>query len=274
MASIAALRTNFPKKLEKITNRTSSQTPQPPAPAQQQQPSLPQQQVQQAQQQQQQQEDEDDADDPPEGPPPGTVKTLELAPRGHSMVVSNPDGSPLLTFTFASGSSANGAPDLIALCGDGGGDEVASAQFHRWTTSKTDVHYHHHDNNSGSGSGGDTVVRVKKNFESSTGLGPHARWEKDGRKAMKLLVGGKRGMGMKKKEEAELVARFEAVGAGSKRKKGTGQFDVVRPGLSREQLEEVVVSCLVERERMRRDGEIVKEGAWELFAASTGLPLP
>ncbi|KAI1344474.1 hypothetical protein F5Y15DRAFT_112738 [Xylariaceae sp. FL0016] len=185
-------------------------------------------------------------------PSPCAIKTLELAPRGHSMVVTTGTGDALVTITFASNSSDEKAPDLIVLRGNGAGDEIASAQFHRWTTSKTEVYYN------------GKKIKIKKDFESSTGLGK-ARWEKDGRKAMKLRVG------------KEVVARFEAVGKG-KRKKGTGQFDIMREGMTRNQLEEIVISCLVERERMRRDGElggeILQEGAWELFMASLGIPLP
>ncbi|CAJ2509462.1 Uu.00g144880.m01.CDS01 [Anthostomella pinea] len=100
-------------------------------------------------------------------------------------------------------------------------------------------------------------VKIKKEFESSTGLGK-ARWEREGCRAMRLKAG------------KEVIARFEAVGKG-KRKKGTGQFEISRDGLGRNQLEEVLISCLVGSERMRRagelGGEILQEGAWELFMA-------
>jgi hypothetical protein len=76
-----------------------------------------------------------------------------------------------------------------------------------------------------------------------------------------------------KADRKETLARFGAVGKG-RRNKGSGQLDILRDGVTRPQLEEIVVTCLVERERMRRDGELLEEGVWELFQAGLGIPLP
>ncbi|KAI1080883.1 hypothetical protein F5B20DRAFT_83119 [Whalleya microplaca] len=236
MTSLAAFRNHIPHQIDRFANRTS---PRPPAQQLQPQPG------------QGTAADYDAAsqEEHHQYTSPDATKTLELAPRGHTMVVTTANGAPLLTITFASNSSDDKAPDLIVLRGNGAGDEIASAQFHRWTSSKTDLRIH------------GQKVRIRKDFESSTGLGK-AKWERDGRKAMRMKVG------------KEVFARFEAVGEG-KRKKGTGQFDILKDGLSRDQLEEIVISCLVERERMRRDGELggelLQEGVWELFMASIGL---
>ncbi|KAI3325743.1 hypothetical protein HD806DRAFT_491136 [Xylariaceae sp. AK1471] len=242
MYSLAALRNHIPPQFDKHVDKlTSRLSPQPPPEQEQEQPPT-----------QAQGAADEYYDSSQEAwsqyPAPSATKTLELAPKGHSMIVSTSNGKPLLTITFASSSSDEGVPDLLVFRGNGAGDEVASAQFHRWAQ-KTDLHYN------------GKKIKIKKDFESSAGLGK-AKWEKEGRRAMKLKAG------------KDVVARFEAVGKG-KRKKGTGQFEIFRDGLTRNQLEEVVISCLVERERMRRngelDGEILQEGAWELFMASLGL---
>ncbi|KAH9905720.1 hypothetical protein F4778DRAFT_727298 [Xylariomycetidae sp. FL2044] len=242
MASLTALRNHIPQqfdKFDRFTNRSSSaQKPQPPTTNGQSTHSDTHAGSQQTYSQR---------------PSPDAAKSIELKPRGHTMVASTADGSPLLTITFASSSTDEKAPDLIVLRGNGAGDEIASAQFHKWHA-KTDMHIN------------GRKIKIRKDFSSGAGLGK-ARWEKDGRKAMKLIS--------RSSSDKEVVARFEAVGK-SKMKKGTGQFEILRDGLAREQLEEVVISCLVERERMRRDGELrgelLQDGVWELFMASLGFP--
>ncbi|KAK9782746.1 hypothetical protein AB5N19_09329 [Seiridium cardinale] len=175
-----------------------------------------------------------------------TPKTLELKPQGHSMVCASEYG-PLLTITFTSDSIGdNKAPHLIALRGNAAGEQVASAKFHRWTSNKTDLELN-----------GQTM-KVKKELHSASGLGK-IKWERDGRKGMKLKAG------------KEVTAKFGAIGKG-KRNRGSGEFEILRDGLTTPQLEEIVISCLVERERMRRDGELLEDGVWELFMAGLGLP--
>lgn len=182
------------------------------------------------------------------GPSHPTPRTLELKPQGHSMVCTS-DYGPLLTITFTSDSIGDDkAPHLIALRGNAAGPQVASARFHRWTSNKTDLEMN-----------GQTA-KVRKELKSATGLGK-IKWERDGRKSMKM------------KADKEVIARFGAVGKG-KRNRGSGEFEILRDGLGTDQLEEIVVSCLVERERMRRDGELLEDGVWELFMAGLGLPLP
>ena len=246
MTSIASLRNHIPQQFG-LNGRSSKQQQEVPPPQPQPNPQQRQQQGAAAEYSAASQEAYN------QYPSPDATKTLELVPKGHAMAVMTANhADTLLTITFASSSSDDKAPDLIVLRGAGAGDEeIASAQFHRWTTSKTDLHIN------------GQRVKVKKDFESSTGLGK-ARWERDGRKGMKLSSAGKK----------DVLARFEAVGGG-KRKKGAGQFEILGEGLSRPQLEEVVVSCLVERERMRRDGELlqggIEEGIWELFMAGLGF---
>ncbi|KAI0134246.1 hypothetical protein BJ170DRAFT_609053 [Xylariales sp. AK1849] len=191
---------------------------------------------------------------PPSQPPAGsaaqqpTPKTLELAPQGHTMVCTTPSG-PLLTITFASDSIGNNkAPHLIALRGNAAGEQVASAKFHRWTSNKTDLEMN-----------GQTS-KVRKELHSATGLGK-IKWEREGLKGMKLKAG------------KEVIAHFKPVSKG-KRNKGAGQFDILKDDMTVPQLEEIVVTCLVERERMRRDGELLEDGVWELFMAGLGLPMP
>lgn len=254
MTSIASLRNHIPQQFQQFglggKNKTQQAPPPQPPPPDQQQNS---QQGAAAEYYAASQEAYS------QYPSPDATKTLELVPKGHVMAVATAGGGEtLLTITFASSSSDDRAPDLIVLRSGGlTGDEVASAQFHRWTTSKTDLHIH------------GQKVKINKDFESATGLGK-ARWERDGRKGMKLLLPADEGGGKKK----DVAARFEAVGTG-KRKKGEGQFAILRDGLSRPQLEEVVISCLAERERMRRDGELlqggIEEGIWELFMAGLGF---
>ncbi|KAI1845162.1 hypothetical protein JX265_002754 [Neoarthrinium moseri] len=190
---------------------------------------------------------------PPSQPPPGgcpqsTPRTLELKPQGHSMVCMS-DNGPLLTITFTSDSIGdNKAPHLIALRGNAAGQQVASAKFHRWTSNKTDLEMN-----------GQTT-KVRKEMKSATGMGK-IKWERDGRKGMKM------------KADKEVIAKFGAVGSG-KRNRGSGEFEILKDWVTTPQLEEIVVSCLVERERMRRDGELLEEGVWEIFLNSLGLPMP
>lgn len=165
-------------------------------------------------------------------------------------MVCTSDRGPLLTITFSSSSLGDdAAPHLIALRGDAAGPPIASARFHQWTSTKTDLELHGRE------------TKVRRELQSSTGLGK-IKWERDGGKGMKLVD---RGGGGK-----EVVARFGATDKG-KRNRGSGDFEILRDGLDTAQLEEVVVSCLVERERMRRAGELVEEGIWELFMAGLGL---
>lgn len=104
---------------------------------------------------------------------------------------------------------------------------------------------------------GDTL-KVRKELKSTTGLGK-MKWERDGRKGMRLKI------------DNQVIAKFGAVDKG-KRNRGSGEFEILKDGITTPQLEEIVISCLVERERMRRDGELVEDGVWELFMASLGLP--
>lgn len=165
------------------------------------------------------------------------------------MVCTSSHG-PLLTITFSSSSLGDdAAPHLIALRGDAAGPPIASARFHQWTSTKTDLELHGRE------------TKVRRELQSSTGLGK-VRWERDGGRGMKLVDRGGSGK--------EVLARFGATDKG-KRNRGSGEFEILRDGLGTAQLEEVVVSCLVERERMRRAGELVEEGIWELFMAGLGL---
>ncbi|KAF3000500.1 hypothetical protein E8E14_005380 [Neopestalotiopsis sp. 37M] len=180
-------------------------------------------------------------------------RTLELRPQGHTMVCESEYG-PLLTITFTSNSIGDDkAPHLIALRGNAAGPQIASARFHQWTSTKTDLELH------------GRATKVRRELHSATGLGK-IKWERDGTKGMKLSAhhsGDER-------SGKEVIARFGAAHK-SKRNRGAGQFDLLREGMSTPQLEEIVVSCLVERERMRRAGELVEDGIWELFMASIGL---
>ena len=145
------------------------------------------------------------------------------------------------------------AADELALRGNAAGPQIASARFHQWTSTKTDLELH-----------GQTT-KVRREMHSATGLGK-IKWERDGTKGMKLTTAAAGSNGGRK----EVIARFGATHK-SKRNRGSGQFDLLQDGMGTAQLEEIVVSCLVERERMRRAGELVEDGIWELFMASIGL---
>ncbi|KAK6214657.1 hypothetical protein LQW54_004165 [Pestalotiopsis sp. IQ-011] len=130
------------------------------------------------------------------------------------------DHGPLLTITFSSSSLGDdAAPHLIALRGDAAGPPIASARFHQWTSTKTDLELHGRE------------TKVRRELQSSTGLGK-VKWERDGGRGMKLVDrgGGK-----------EVLARFGATDKG-KRSRGSGEFEILRDGLGTAQLEEVVVS--------------------------------
>ncbi|KAI1264625.1 hypothetical protein F5Y18DRAFT_389528 [Xylariaceae sp. FL1019] len=180
---------------------------------------------------------------------PTVPKSFELAPKGHTMVVAADDGEPFLTITFASSSLADKVPDLLVFRGTAAGEEIASAHFSKWM-GKSEMHYN------------GQKTKLRGSFESSTGLGK-AKWQKEGMRAMKFKLG------------KEVIAKFEAVGSEGKgkgkRNKGNGQFEIARDGLTREQTEEIIVSCLLERERMRLNGELLQDGVWEVFMASIGL---
>ncbi|KAI0150517.1 hypothetical protein GGR57DRAFT_185197 [Xylariaceae sp. FL1272] len=180
---------------------------------------------------------------------PTIPKSFELAPKGHTMVVAADNGEPFLTITFASSSLSDNVPDLLVFRGTAAGEEIASAHFSKFM-GRTKMDYNGNQ------------TKLRGSFESSTGLGK-AKWQKEGLRAMKFKLG------------KEVIAKFEAVGSEGKgkgrRNKGNGQFEIERDGLTREQTEEIIVSCLLERERMRLNGELLQDGVWEVFMAGIGL---
>lgn len=132
----------------------------------------------------------------------------------------------LYTFNFSFGCSAG---TLYVNRGDG--SSVGSAKFHSFS-GKPDMTL------------GNTMVRVKRSFPSQTGLG-FLVWRKDGascfsRKGNLVLEGG-----------GTRIATFILEKGPTYYNRQGGGIDIHKLGLTQQQLEEIVVSAVVELERLR-----------------------
>ncbi|KAH8671346.1 hypothetical protein BX600DRAFT_510025 [Xylariales sp. PMI_506] len=213
----------------------------------------------------------------PSPSPSLSPRTLELRVHGHFMVCAEPHafGTPLLTVTYGAEALGEGSPDMIALRGNALGPRLATVRFHRWTTLKAEV-----DMTASDGVSSDGKIKVWKEFDSVTGLGK-VKWEGDGGKSMKMrAIADKKSKGKDKDKDKDtspattvaadgVIARFRAA-SNAKKTSGPGYIELVRDGLTSRQLEEIVISCLVVRERTRRTQETLKEGAVELISQGIG----
>ncbi|GAW21427.1 hypothetical protein ANO14919_109460 [Xylariales sp. No.14919] len=158
-------------------------------------------------------------------------------------------------------------PKLTAHRGHVSGETIATARLHDFTTSKVDMTlWGHHE-------------RWKKEYDSFTGLG-HLCWEPYGEKGLMLEQNGRMLARYKVNEDVQKRLEKKLGSLSISRQLGfsgscsSGELDEREPeacleifaqGLSREQLEEIVVSCAVERERLtksknnKRDAKIIGE---------------
>ncbi|TGJ81626.1 hypothetical protein E0Z10_g7138 [Xylaria hypoxylon] len=157
-------------------------------------------------------------------------------------------------------------PELTARRGHASGEMIAKARLHDFTTTKADMTlWGRHE-------------RWKKEYDSFTGLG-HLCWKPSGKKGFVLEQNGRMlaRYSVKDHVQKKLHKRlYESLTTGRHLASSGPSFDgpeqeaearleIFAQGLSREQLEEIVVSCAVERERFtknknnERDAEIISE---------------
>ncbi|KAI1325533.1 hypothetical protein F5Y16DRAFT_377536 [Xylariaceae sp. FL0255] len=199
-------------------------------------------------------------------PPLPSPRNLELVPQGHGWAVrdtNNPDGSrnPFMIMTWASDSSVDKAPDLLAYRGSSFIENpIAVARITKFTyhgelempalSNNTDIHNDHGTNAS------KRMIKLKRgHFDSSVGPGGGATWTRDGRHAMKLVLDKNKNSGGG--DQNSPTARFEAAPS-EKLHRGSGRLEILWEGLGRDQIEEIVLTCMVERERMRRAEQMAK----------------
>jgi hypothetical protein len=142
------------------------------------------------------------------------------------------------------------------------GKQIGLAEYHDWSSSKVDMEIHGRS------------VHFRKRFDSQTGLG-RLEWGSD-------YVGDilRSGQSLKLEADGQLIARFttgnftsqlqgytkpneqgkmDVMSMGKHHLKTMlgkvvdGKFDFQRPGLTMEQIEEIVISGIVERERKQRE---------------------
>ncbi len=136
------------------------------------------------------------------------------------------------------------------------GTELASAEFHSFTTNKVDACYGGH------------VYHFKKRFVSQTGLGLLGQGSAKG--VMMLWdVGNGELMLTRDDEQGGILARFvprgDAVGLGGHTSTLEGRLELRVMGLTDKQFEELFVTLVTEMERRRRANE-----EWVVAAAVMG----
>ncbi|KAI0535420.1 hypothetical protein GGR58DRAFT_479218 [Xylaria digitata] len=145
-------------------------------------------------------------------------------------------------------------PELTAHRGHASGEKIATARLHDFTTAKADMTlWGRHE-------------RWKKEYDSFTGLG-HLSWEpsgengfvldQDGRTLARYSVNSHVQKRLKKILYGSLTIGRQLGLTGSSlnelEQEAEARLEIFAQGLSREQLEEIVVSCAVERERFKRN---------------------
>ncbi|KAI8626916.1 hypothetical protein F5Y19DRAFT_478128 [Xylariaceae sp. FL1651] len=228
------------------------------------------------------------APQPPAPAPPGFPSALELLfirDGRHNQIVKaagRPDALLVLTLPWKDELGlCDGSNNLTARRGHSTAETIATARLHEMTTSKADMTlWGRH-------------VRWKKEYESFTGLGQLC-WQPSGDKGLILEANGRLlarystrsgKNGSKGLEEKLFGSTTVSKLLGSSGLPGSthgqlnpgtmggmggddqaeARLEIYASSLSREQLEEIVISCAVERERSekseknKRDAEIVGE---------------
>ncbi|KAI0430724.1 hypothetical protein F5Y09DRAFT_307093 [Xylaria sp. FL1042] len=157
-------------------------------------------------------------------------------------------------------------PELQAHRGHTSGETIAMGQLHGFTTSKADMTlWGRHE-------------RWKKEYDSFTGLG-HLCWEPTGEEGFLLEGNGRmlarykinieRRKRLKKeflgslgiaKQVKLLASSSNEIGLDGLENESEARLEVYAQGLSREQLEEIIISCVVERERFKKNRKNKKDG--------------
>ncbi|KAI1497715.1 hypothetical protein F5X99DRAFT_395855 [Biscogniauxia marginata] len=205
---------------------------------------------------------------PPPELPSHTCREFLFIKYGDAQIVRAANQpSALLTITLPKADLLDDNPGMTVCRGDGRGEQIGAAKFHQWTTSKTDMVLY------------GQAIRFKKEFVSVTGL-RRLRWEESGSDGLTLEANGRpiarytrqKGMmgGVSGQDLRGFRDSFMRVVAGrtvsrvleQKGVLGTpaghveqveARLEIFVDGLSREQLEEIIVSGAVERERTRRE---------------------
>ncbi|KAF2964936.1 hypothetical protein GQX73_g8624 [Xylaria multiplex] len=144
-------------------------------------------------------------------------------------------------------------PELTARRGHLSGEKIATARFHDFTTTKVDMTlWGRHE-------------RWKQEYDSFTGLG-HLNWEpsgeegfvldQNGRTLARYSVNSNVQKRLKKMLCGPLTIGRQLALTGSLNgleQEAEARLEIFAQGLGREQLEEIVVSCAVERERFKKN---------------------
>ncbi|KAI1754894.1 hypothetical protein F4782DRAFT_552790 [Xylaria castorea] len=194
---------------------------------------------------------------------PGVFELLFFRGGGNTQIVKvtgQPDALLVITLPLLD------KPELTIRRNHASGETIATARLHDFTTTKADMTlWSRHE-------------RWKKEYNSFTGLG-RLCWqsygengfilEHDGRMLARYSVNGDVQKRLDKKSWCPLkIGRQSALSGPSLdglEKEAEARLEIFAQGLSREQLEEIVVSCTVERERFtknknnERDVEIIGE---------------
>ncbi|KAK8109165.1 hypothetical protein PG984_014966 [Apiospora sp. TS-2023a] len=200
--------------------------------------------------------------------PSQVPQKLLFTMQSKNYIITDPISSRVL-FTAVRASSVSSfslskPPHVSVHRGDPSGPEFATVHYHTFTTSKMDVTLR-----LGGGEGNiSSNQRYKKDFNSATGLG-RLRWQNESSsffncssdKGLKLEVSTGVFMGT--------IAKFEAAKGGNKTKGDGCLIILARSPLNMMQLEEIVVTCVFERERRRResDSESAVSGAVDASGA-------
>ncbi|KAK7909225.1 hypothetical protein PG985_015103 [Apiospora marii] len=184
-------------------------------------------------------------------PPPQLPQKLLFILQSKNYIITDPISSRVL-FTAVRASSvssfsSSNQPHMTVHRGDASGPEVATVHYHTFTTSKMDVTLRL------GGTGGSNNQRYKKDFDSATSLG-RLRWQNE---SSSLFSCSDKGLKLEASTGGYMgtIAKFEAAKGGSKTK-GDGCLTILaRSPLNMMQLEEVVATCVFERERRRRESE-------------------
>ncbi|KAH8668941.1 hypothetical protein BX600DRAFT_460995 [Xylariales sp. PMI_506] len=171
------------------------------------------------------------------------------------MSLVTPDRSRSLYVVRYAGSFSSDPGVVVLRGGSRSGPQVGSATFHSWTTSKVDLDV------------GGRVVKLKKEFDSTTGLG-HLRWHhnKQRHRHHHHQGGGGGGSGSGARLElldttGRVLAAFTANKTSSFFSDDTsrheGRFEIILSGagVSQAQFDEIVVSGVAEMERRRKSAE-------------------
>ncbi|KAK8022683.1 hypothetical protein PG993_013450 [Apiospora rasikravindrae] len=210
--------------------------------------------------------------------PPGVVASsppqkLLFTVQGKNYTITDPGRSRTL-FTVIrvarsrSWLSSTNPPHMSIRRGDATGPELAAVHYHSFTTAKMDVTLHLGEACSSK------TQRYKKDFDSATGLG-RLRWQNE---SSSFFSCSSRGGGLKLEASAgeysgTTIAKFEGSNEGSKTK-GDGCLTLLaRRSLNMMQLEEIVATCVFERERRRRETEKTETAvaANEVGVAAVGV---